>query len=413
MPDQMAVDVQASLKLETVAGVAAAAGGGALMMRLLDSQGLKKGFTAVQSGEHRNDHVRPMPRLGGGDVGGNYVTELTVGGAVDELLQAVQRRTWAAPLTITTATTGFATGVVTVAVTATQATFTTSAGDWVAAGVRVGDVVTWTGLTTAANNNLRLRVIAVAPTIITTSLPPPQIGTLVAGASGSVWTLTRAKKLTTSGVPVRRTYTFEQHEFGVDGSELFTGVKCTQVELRLTPRGITQCTWTLIGMDGQVLSSAQAPWFTNASVTSGEPVLGDDTSIRFNGNEVAKFTGLTLTITVEASGLPALGQRAAAGVYDNDVTYSGNITIVREDHSRLAMLNSETEFQLHMLTQEPGADPRGAIGLYVPRAKLGDVETPFRGSTGPKIETLPLHIAPREAATGFDASALNLFSTAA
>ena len=45
------------------------------------------------------------------------------------------------------------------AITTTTSTIVAAAGSWITAGVRVGDIVTLTGHSTAANNSLRLRSV--------------------------------------------------------------------------------------------------------------------------------------------------------------------------------------------------------------------------------------------------------------
>lgn len=410
MPNQTAVNVLAAIKQELSAtpGVAAASGAGAIQLRLVDSPGLKLDRTTIQSNEHRIDFVRPMGRLAGRTVGGSFNCELTIGGATDELLQAVLRSTWSPALVITTSG-AFAGQQVTIATTGSTQTITASAGNWITAGLRVGDVITPSAMTTAANNNFRLRIVALTATVITVA------GTALTNGANTAWTFTRLKKVTTSGVPTRYSYTIDQWDGDptVDLSELFIGCRCTQVAISIKPNAIATIAYTFMGLDHQLLSSAASPWFTSPSLTTGLPLVSDDAAIRANGVDVAKFTGLDLNISIDAGGQPVIGSVVSPAIFDNDVTVSGNLTVIRDDFARLQAVDAETEFELSALFTEPNSgSPLSAFGIHVPRAKFGPVDAPFRGTNGPKIETIPLMIAPRALSSGYDDSAISFFSSA-
>jgi hypothetical protein len=402
--DQRAVNVAVALKRELAGsiGVAAAGGAGADQMRITDSPGLKVDYGNIQSAEHRTDLMRPMGRLGGGTVSGSYNAEVTLGGATDGLLEAIQRRIWTPPVVITGAEMGAGT------FTTTANSIIASAGSWLVAGVRVGDIITPTTDVTTANNNLRLRVESVTASTITVAGTP-----LTANAVARALTITILKKVTTAGVPSHYSYTVEQDDLDIDLAELFLGCRLTAIALALRPNAISTLSYTFMGISRTKLTEIQTPYFTSPSLTVGVPLITDDGVIRAYNSDVAKFTALDLNIAIAAAGQPVLGSRLSPDIYDNDATITGSVSAIRQDFTHLNMLDNETEFELSATMIEPGSAPFGVLGLFMPRVKFASLEAPFRGGEGPKIETLNLMVAPRATLTGYDVSALNIFSSAA
>lgn len=401
MPNQTAVNVMAAVKREVASGTPAASGAGALLMRLLDSPGMKLARAQIQSAEHRADLLRPMGRLGGKSAAGTYNQELSSGGVTDMFIEALLRTVWVPAVVINGAAMGGGT------FTTTVSTIVASAGSWLVAGVRVGDIVTITTDVTGANNNIRLRVVAVTALVLTVAGTP-----LTVNAVGRAIVVTILKKAINAANPIHYSHSIEQYDVDVDQSELFVGVKVLGAAFSFRPGAIATIAWTVMGMDRQVVTTAAAPYFTAPTETTGTSMIADDSAIRFNGADVFKFTGLDLNLQIAGTGQPVIGSFVTPDVFDNDLTITGSIMAVREDFSRLTMFDNETEFELSALFQEPGTAPLNALGFFLPRVKFGDLESPLRGGDGAKIETLPLMIAPKVAAAGYDGTAITILSSA-
>ena len=410
MPDQSAINVLAAFKREDAGtpGVPAAEGAGAQQLRILDSPGLRLDRGIIQSNERRNDLLRPMGRLGGKSVGGSYNFELTLGGMTDDFLSAILRNSWTPALAIPQATFG-ASATITTSASGSNTVLTFSAGNPITQGIRVGDVITLAGITGAlvGLNNINFIVIAVTATSITV------VGSLAIGVSAGAWTLTRLKKIGNPTLPVGVSYTAEQYDEDIDLSELFLGVRLVRLALSFRPNAVATYAATFLGMDRQLLMVGTSPYFTSPAVTTGLPLIADDSSIRSNGVQQTKFTAMDLTLEIAGALQPVIGSMTSPDVFLNDMTISGSISGVRSDFTRLIAFDAETEFEMHALFTEPGTAPLGALGLYLPRVKFGTPDAPFMGGDAAKVETLPLIVAPRAAATGYDATAINFFSSAA
>jgi hypothetical protein len=278
MVDQRSAAVRAAAKREEVLtpGVPASSGAGAYRLRLIDSPGLELARGQIQSQERRDDQLRPGMRLGNKSVTGTYNAELTIGGITDLFLESIMRNEWTDAIVITNATAGLT------SITTTANTIVATAGSWITAGVRQGDVVTLTDHTTAANNNLRLRVTSVTALTLTVAGTPLTVN----ASPDTSFTLTVAKKITNPASPIRSSYSIEQYEEDIDYGELFVGTRVLGMNFQFRPNSIANIVYNLQAMDRIVVEPASAPYFTNPSATVGQPLVADDSAIRYAGADV-------------------------------------------------------------------------------------------------------------------------------
>jgi hypothetical protein len=150
---QTVSNAQVSYKKQMGRG-APASGAGANVLRIAGGAGVKLAKQAIASAEIRSDGMSTRGRHGTQQVTAAYSAEASLG-ALDPIIEAIMRSTWDANV-----------------LTKTQADFTglttdvdgidLQAGNPIAMGFRVGDVIRATGLPDAANNNRNLRVAALS-----------------------------------------------------------------------------------------------------------------------------------------------------------------------------------------------------------------------------------------------------------
>lgn len=399
MANQTAANVLVAIKRETTTGTAATATG-ATQLRITDSPGMEFSRAQIQSNEKRSDGFMTMGRLGTKSAQGSYNAEVSVGGATDIFLEAVMRSTWATSTAITFAS-------VTSITTGTNEVV--GSGDWVSAGIRVGDIFRLSNHSTTANNDKNLQVTAVSSGTI--SVPA---GSLTADATAdSTGTLTILKKLKAGTTPTRYSHTVEQYDRDIDMSQLFLGCRVTGVTISMQPDANVTATYTLMGLDHTILDSASSPWFSNPSLTTGLGLVTADAKILKDGVEVTTFTGLELQFQITAAGQPVIGADVSPDIFDNDCQISGTLSGIRSDLTRLTAYDAETEFEIFVKLEEPassGAKP--CLAFYIPRVKIGQLSAPVGGGDGAKVETLQLMIGPRDSADGYDATPITISSSA-
>lgn len=407
MPIQSNSRVVVALKRETTLGTAAGTSGGDIL-RITDSPGFDPDRNPIESAEQRVDGTTAMGRLGGRSLTGSFNGELVVGGAIDVILEAMTRGTWRAALVITQATAGLT------SITTTTTTIVASAGSWITAGVRVGDIIRLTNHT-AQNNNLNLRVLAVSALTITVGgIGSNAAAPLTTNASpDSIFEVTVLKKLVNPATPVRYSHTVEQGGTDMDLSAIFLGCRVTGFSLSCRPNSMATFTVTFTGLNWTFLVTGTSPYFTAPSVTTGLALVADDSAVRYNGADVATFTGFDIEFTLGAETDNVIGSTVSPDVADNNWRASGTITGFRSDFSNLTLWEAETEFEVSIALQEPGAAPNSVIGFFFPRVKLRKVGAPAGGGTGNMIETMELMIGPKVAASGYDGTSVAIYSSAA
>jgi hypothetical protein len=275
---QLASDVSIRLVREVTTGTAAVVGATPCnVMRITDSPGLELKRGPIQSQEIRDDGDMTMARLGHKSVEGSYNGELTVGGAVDMMIESIMRGTWVASALKFTcdggaahASLAFTANTVTLAGTDT---FTTTHG------VRVGDIFRC-GAVGATVDNINAMVGSIDGTgkIITTVGSPFAI----VGADSNA-TFTLLKKIAAPSTPTRWSHTIEQYDENVDLTELFLGCRLTGFKISAKPNEMAKWTATFMGMDRTLLVTGTSPWFSTPTTTTGLGLISDDSTIWVNG----------------------------------------------------------------------------------------------------------------------------------
>ena len=393
-----------ALKREEAAtpGTAATAGSAAVL-RTLDSPGMKLTRANIMSAERNAAMTKPIARIGFKGVDGSYNTEWSVGGGHDILLEALVRGTWSAESTITYDNSAALTSL---EVTGTNEITSVGTTSFVAA-IFEGDIIYLTDMSTAANNNVNCRVIGVAANVLTLAGTP-----LTIQVADIACSLVRLKKVYTPATPTRYSHTIEQYSTDIDLSELFLGCRLINAKFSFKPGQHATISFAFLGMDRTLLLTGTSPWFTAPAVSTGISVVADDSVIVSGGSVVTTYTGMDLDFTIAAKGEPTIGNLVTPDIFDNDFSCSGSITGLRENFANLISYDAETEFALGMKLEEPVAAPKPAVGLWLPRVKIGGIEAPLGGDGG-QIETRTLLIGPSVATTTLHASPVIFHSSGA
>jgi len=386
MAYQTAARIVAAMRRETSIGVQATATG-ASQIRLISSQGLKLNRAQVQSQEKLATGLRNMMRLGYKTVDGGFDSELSVGGATDLSIEAIQRSAWVTA-------TSFAFASATTVALGTN-TLTAAGGDFTA-WVKVGDVFSFTGTSVSADNNINRMVRSVAT--LTLVFTTGAFTTLAAAATG---TMTRLKKVVSpTGSYTRYSHTVEQYDSDIAKGEIFLGCRVIGVKLSFQPGQMAKMTTTFLGVDRSINTSTA--YFSSPTLTTSLGLVADDSSISYNGALVGTFTSLDLDLQITAKGEPTIGSLTTADIFDNDLVGTGTLSALRSDLSNATLFDGETEFELSMLLVEPSGSPPNAFGIYLPRVKLSALSAPVGGGDGAKIETMSFALGPKTADTTHD-----------
>ena len=384
---------------ETVYGTLPAAGGATVFRANRGGMNLTK--QPIQSGENRRDGMTTRGRHGQRSVAGEYVADLSVG-TFDALMEAALRGTWQPALVITEATAGLT------SVTTTANTIVASAGSWITAGLRVGDVIRASDLATAANNDRNLRIVGLTASTITVA------ETLAVDAAGdTAFTITRPKKLIQGSPIVSRSFTIEESELDIDGSELFKGCRVGRMRVELQPNAMATITFGFAGQDMEVMTGAQSPYYTNPTATASIGLTAVEAAILLGDTPIVDLTAANFEINLNADGTGVVGSVVTPDVFTNQAVMTGQVTGLRQDFSRVQSFLDEDVLSLSLLFAEQEADPADFVAFHIPNLTLATATKSELGQDGPRTQSFDLLVGSDDRGNQYDQTMIKVITSSA
>lgn len=190
--------------------------------------------------------------------------------------------------------------------------------------------------------------------------------------------------------PLRRSFTFEQYEQDLDITQVFTGCRLSSMTVRLTPDGMAQVEFGVVGANMTTLSAASAPLYTSPTLASTLGMVATDAAISVGGVSTLDFTSCEFTVDLRAATQPVIGSTITPDVFDNNMVISGTITSIRRDAARQQAFLDETESSLVLALSVPAST--GTITFTLPRIKFTDYSASL-GNDGAMLSTLPFMAA--------------------
>lgn len=367
-------------------------------IRINPSPGLRKNRAVVRPGEIREDQLSPMGRLASSRVEGSYVGDFHLG-TWDDWLEAVVRGTWAAAAVV-----NFVTH--TTVTVASNTSITCAGGSFITSGIRVGDIIYLTNYSTVGNNNINLRVTAIAATTITVAA-----GTaLAAGAADAAGEINIRRKLVNGSSATRRSFYIEEYFSDIDQSKVAGGCRIVGFTIRGGPDQMATIEFRVMGASLEPLATGSSPYYTSPTVTTSIGLVFSDGILRLGATDLAVVTGFELNVDLSAEAIAVAFSDTVPDVFDNDLVISGSLSVLRQDLTYYTALSAETEYELAMMLREPESELRDCFGIFLPRIKFTNVDDPLGGGSG-LIETLPFIVGKKESVTGYNDTMIALYSS--
>lgn len=318
--------------------------------RVTSSLNLEK--ESYQSEEQRTDRATADLRHGVRTVGGNIDGELSVA-TWDDFLEALMGGTW------TTGVTADESDFT--SITSTTSTFTAAGGSWITKGFRKGDVIMFTNLADAANNNKKFTitnitasVITVAETVVAQASPDSDFDVVVVG-----------KKLGIGNT--YRSFSIERAFTDITQFTVYKGCRMNTLNLDVPASGIVKCTFGVTGQDASALSGSSVDASYSAAPTNS-PLAAVSGQLLEGGVVQAVVTGLTLNINNGIDGKAVIGRNTKPDLlWGKRQEVSGELTVLFQDATLFNKFVNETESELLVRIDDPnGTD---FLKIYLPRIK--------------------------------------------
>jgi hypothetical protein len=376
MPIASGVAKQVRYKVETTFGTAPGVSGAQLLRRVESSLDLSK--DVYQSNEIRDDLQIADYRHGVRRVGGSIKGELSPKTYAD-FIAAALRRDFAAVTALTALS-------LTIAGSGPTYTITRASGDFLAGGIKIGDVIRLSvGTLNALNINKNLLIVNLTATVAT--VITLNGSALFAEGPIASCTLTVAGKKTftpTSG-HTNKSFAIEHWFSDIAQSELHLGCKIPSLDISLPPTGMATIDVGVMGQD--VTNNTSAYYTSPTAATSTGIVAAVNGALVVNGTRVAICTGLSLKVDGGYSSEPVIGSNVVPDIFPGRVNVSGQFTAYFENATLRDLFVNETEASLVMAFTTSNAAAADFIAFVLPRIKVGGASK----SDGEKglIVTLP------------------------
>ena len=322
-----------------------------------------------QSNEIRADRQIADFRHGVQSIEGSLSGELSPG-TYRHLMSAILRKAWvAAPAS------GAESDVAAAVTTGAAGTFTSAAtATFLTDGLKVGDVIRWTGWTTTGvgNNARNFLITALTQTVMTgVMLDGLPIAAKIAGDAVTATGVGRKVWTPTTG-HTENWFSLEHNYSDLDLSEVFYDVKVNSMGIKLPPSGISGIDFGLMGLNYSNKAAGDSPYFTAVlPAATGGALAAVNGALYVQGVKVALLTGLDINVAANLSSEAVVGSNVKPDILDGRVLVTGNMTVYFEDATFRDYFINETEVSVSAAFTTNNTATADFIAFTMPRVKVG------------------------------------------
>ncbi len=353
------VNKRLAYKVESNWGEPAGAAGAKVLRRVTANFNLDK--ETYESNEIRTDYQVVDFRHGVRSVSGSISGELSPGSYADFFAAAVAR-----DFTAGASATGIS---YTIAASGDFWTVTRAAGDFLADGLKIGDVVRITAAGgNAANVGKNLLILALTATVATVMVLNGS--DLVAEgpiASATVAVVGKKTYAPLSG-HTDKSFTVEEWYSDISQSEVTVGNKVSTVGISLPATGLSTCDFSFMGKDKTNSGSA---YFTSPTAASTTGIFAAvNGALVVNGTPVAVLTGLNININRNMQNATVVGSNSVADVFESKIIVDGDFSAYFTDGTIRGYFNDETEISIVAALTTNNAKGAEVLAIALPRVKV-------------------------------------------
>lgn len=351
--------------------------GGQILRRVASSIALNK--DTYQSNEIRSDRQIADFRHGIKRVSGSISGELSPLTYFD-LIEAACRATRGSVVSLSN------TDFTSIAADLTTSTFTATAGDPVALGLRVGHILRFANLSDADNNARNFLITGFSGTSQRVIGVYPAPDTM---AADSAFTVTTTGKTVFPPLTshVSRKFAFEVYHSDIDLANLYTECRIGGVNFGLPATGLATVEIPVMGRDMEIYpAGATAPFFTGPTAATTTGIFAAVNGVIYvAGTRVGVVTGITISMNLNPSSDAVVGQNFVPEIFLGRCTVTGQFTAFLEDATFLNLFKNETEATIIMYLTTTSAVNSPAMSIVLPRIKVGTAPVGVQGEGGQSI----------------------------
>lgn len=283
----------------------------------------------------------------------------------DQYIEALMRGTWTDG--VTAAASDF-TQLAAARVDARSGTFTWTAGDPIAKGFRIGDIIGTTGSTGNDAGQFRITGFSGASNRVIAVTPGPAAH---AALAATAFVVIGDKVL--NGIQ-KKLFTIEQPLVDAGHTELYIDSRINTGQFRIPPNGMATASFDVMsrGFDLKVLADGDTvPYFTNPTPAGTDDILaGPGGSLRLAGIERGTVTGFDLSIALGMSSDPVVGSKQGVDIFYGPTVITGNVSYYVEDAALLKAFRNETIVDIVAVATAAGLGRPAFLSFNMQRVKL-------------------------------------------
>ena len=249
--------------------------------------------------------------------------------------------------------------------------FTFAGGNPVTSGLRVGQLIRFTGLATTANNAVNFVITGFGGTSNreVSVFPPP----VTDASADTSFSLVRPGKSTIVPVSghVRRKIAVELYNEDLDYARLYTELRATGYSMALPATGMATIETMFMGRGLTEFEGVNAPFFTApADETTTGIAAAVNGFIRINGVNAGVITDFSISFETNPEAPAVVGQDFVPEVSMGRANVTGNITALLDGGSWIGYFRDEDEIEIITRLDNTSDLNSPAMVIYLPRIKL-------------------------------------------
>jgi hypothetical protein len=263
--------------------------------------------------------------------------------------------------------------IVAASTTGAQGTMTTTAGNFITDGLKVGMVVRATGFTTTAvdNNGANFLIIAISTDgKVLTVLRLDGDAVVAKTETGSVVFTEVGKHTFIPASNQTRDYYMIEHFFSdIAQSELFKDCVISQMDVNLPASGMATINFPILGLG---MTPATAEQLTSPTAASnGANLAAANGALCLNGTPVALITGMNFSINGQYTTIGGVvGSDSEPDVFPGTVVGTGQVTVLFQNATIRDMFLNETEASLISALTANNQPDAAFVAFTFPRVKF-------------------------------------------
>lgn len=249
-------------------------------------------------------------------------------------------------------------------------TVTRAAGDYLADGFKIGDVVRITaGTYTGTARDINLLVTGVTATVLTVIVPNGKTLTAQGPVASSTVAVIGKKSVVPATGHTNDYYTFEEWSSDISRSRTYVDTQIASAEISIPATGNATIQLNCIGLSRAKGSSQVLTTPTEETTTT--ILSAANAEILLAGS--ATLTGTSLSLTIDGGlehGEAVIGSNSISDIVKGDMKVSGSVTKLHEGETVGDLFDNETALAIIAVLFADQSDTSAFVGFTVPRAKL-------------------------------------------